>query len=125
MIDEFCQLRHFLDIIAQSDTPLITHIKLVLRILNGEQRQVIALLCPIHKLFYRLCHVLHKTGWRVMVRLQCLTRDFYNPLLRKQGMVKILCLGQSVGIEEDGGIRVDQRFLCNELPVIHHTERQI
>ena len=48
-----------------------------------------------------------------------------DALFGELGVVDILGLGESVGIEEDGGARIYLCILHCELPTAHHTNRQV
>ena len=125
MIDELSQFRHLFDIIRQGDAALIAHVELMLRILNGQHGQVVTLLCPVHKFPDSLRHVFHEVDGFVPVFFQCCIGHLQNPFLHKLVVLGVFCLSQTVGIEEDRGVRVDQCLLSHKFPVAHHTDRQV
>ena len=49
--------------------------------------------------------------------------DILHTLHSKLRLVRILCLGQTVGVEENHRVGIERRLLFRELPFTHHADR--
>ena len=125
VIDEFCQLGHLLDVVGQREAALVAHVELLLRVLDGEHGEVVTLFCAIDEFLDSRSHILHEPMRVVIVCSQGCFCHLQDTLLGELVMLDVLSLGESVGIKENGGAGIYLRFLHRELPVAHHTDRQV
>ena len=94
-------------------------------ILNGQHRQVVALLGIAYELMDGLGHLFYHVLGLVAVLRQQTTGYIPDALIAKLLVPGILCLVQPVGEEEDSGVGIDVDLLLREFEVADDADGQV
>ena len=121
---EDTQGRHLLHVVEQRDTTVIQRIAHAALILDGEQRDIVALRDEVHK------HTLSPTdlldeGTRVEVLGRQAQGLVAHALLTKLLPFHGLCLRIAIGIEEERRVPVNDRALLGIFPVRAQTQGDV
>ena len=117
---KLCELRDGLHIVRQRERALQHDLSLHLFIVDGQHRQVVALLGITHKLFHGARHLINEFLYTFILLIGL--SQYLHALLAKLLEVGIFCLGESIRIEEDDTMWFDDCFLSFKLMIGHDAQ---
>ena len=116
-------MRNGLHIVRQRERALQHNLPLYLFIVDGQHRQVVALLGIAHKLFHGTRHLINEFLYTFVLLIGLC--QYLHALLAKLLEIGVFSLGESVGIEEDDTMWFDDCFLSLKLMIRHNAQRYI
>ena len=120
---KLCELRDGLHIVRQRERALQHNLPLYLFIVDGQHRQVVALLGIAHKFLHGTRHLVNEFLYTFILLIGL--SQYLHALLAKLLEVGVFSLGESVRIEEDDTMWFDDCFLSFKLMIGHDAQRYI
>ena len=98
---------------------------MLLLILYGQHGEVVALFGLPYEVVDGIGHQLYECGGLVLSSPEQGLCHADDAVVAKLGVEDVLGLVESIGVEEDGGLRVEGDLLQGELPVGHDADGQV